>query len=262
MLRVLIADPNPDFRRILLPLLEQEKTVEIVGISSDGRETLHMIRTLHPDIVLLELIQPLLDGIGILRRLAEEKSSPPVIVLTGFVNEWVVAECAALGAAYFMPKPCDTAELIERLRRYGKKGTPAVLKSGVPAGRSLSAQTIRLPAEDYSGAVTDLLHELGVPAHIKGYACLREAILHAIRDADAIGAVTKVLYPAVAKKLSTTASCVERVIRHAVEVAWDRGDEEQLQKLFGSSVSARTGKPTNREFIAILAEHTLRRMER
>ena len=222
-IRVLIADPNEDFQLLMKSLLSQEGDMEAAGTSSDGSDALAKIEALHPDVVLLELVQPRLDGLGVLRKLAEKDSAPPVVVLTGFVNAHVVAECAELGAAYFLSKPCDTPEA---------KADNASLES----------------------VVTDIIHEIGVPAHIKGYQYLREAIILTINDMDAINAVTKVLYPEVAKKFSTTPSRVERAIRHAIEVAWDRGDVETLQKFFGYTVSGIKGKPTNSEFIAMIAD--------
>ena len=252
-LRVLIADPDEDFQHLVTDLIRQEGDMETAGTASDGLDTLAKIDTLHPDVVLLELVQPRLDGLGVLRRLSERDAHPPVLVLTGFVNATVVAECADLGAAYFLSKPCDTAALLSRLRQCaqtGKKPAPLV------GSRSASASPAAEPRQDSSleSVVTDIIHEIGVPAHIKGYQYLREAIILTINDMDAINAVTKVLYPEVAKKFSTTPSRVERAIRHAIEVAWDRGDVETLQKFFGYTVSGIKGKPTNSEFIAMIAD--------
>ncbi len=252
-IRVLIADPNEDFQQLMKNLLSQEPDMEAAGATSDGSDALAKIEALHPDVVLLELVQPRLDGMGVLRKLSEKESAPPVLVLTGFVNAHVVAECANLGAAYFMSKPCDTAELMQRLRQSaqtGKKPLP------VAAGRVSTAAPEPKAADNASleSVVTDIIHEIGVPAHIKGYQYLREAIILTINDMDAINAVTKVLYPEVAKKFSTTPSRVERAIRHAIEVAWDRGDVETLQKFFGYTVSGIKGKPTNSEFIAMIAD--------
>ncbi len=251
-IRVLIADPNEDFQLLMKNLLSHEADMEAVGTSSDGSDALAKIEALHPDVVLLELVQPRLDGLGVLRKLSEKESAPPVLVLTGFVNAHVVAECANLGAAYFMSKPCDTVELMQRLRQSaqtGRKPLP-VTGSRTPA----AAPETKTDNASLESVVTDIIHEIGVPAHIKGYQYLREAIILTINDMDAINAVTKVLYPEVAKKFSTTPSRVERAIRHAIEVAWDRGDVETLQKFFGYTVSGIKGKPTNSEFIAMIAD--------
>ena len=252
-IRVLIADPNEDFQLLMKNLLSHEADMEAAGTSSDGSDALAKIEALHPDVVLLELVQPRLDGMGVLRKLAEKESAPPVLVLTGFVNAHVVAECANLGAAYFMSKPCDTAELMQRLRQSAQTGRKPLPVAG---SRSPAAAAPETKPDNISleSVVTDIIHETGVPAHIKGYQYLREAIILTINDMDAINAVTKLLYPDVAKKFSTTPSRVERAIRHAIEVAWDRGDVETLQKFFGYTVSGIKGKPTNSEFIAMIAD--------
>ena len=254
-LRVLIADPNREFQQMMAALLSRERDMEAADVSSDGLETLAKVKALRPDVVLLDLVQPRLDGLGVLRRLAAQENAPPVLVLTGFVNSHVITECSELGAAYFMPKPCDTGELIARLRKCTET------KKKPPDGQASAARTemkyMNFPLES---AVTELIHEIGVPAHIKGYQYLREAILFTLRSAEASAGITKVLYPEVAKRFSTTPTCVERAMRRAIEVAWDRGDEEIRQKIFRGTVSANKGKPTNSEFIAMIAEHISRQI--
>ena len=244
-IRVLIADPNEDTHQLVRSAAARENDIAIIGCVSDGMEALKCIREQKPDVVLLELVLPRLDGLGVLRKLSEEEHGA-VLVLSGFVSAPVIAEAAELGAAYFMSKPCDMAELVQRIRQFGKKG----------AGASIRSAAAPLPCEpSLEAVVTDIIHEIGVPAHIKGYQYLREAIILTIEDMDAINAVTKILYPEVARKFSTTPSRVERAIRHAIEVAWDRGDVETLQRFFGYTVSGIKGKPTNSEFIAMIADH-------
>ena len=246
-IRVLIADPNEDLRLLLKDTLEAEEDMEVAATAADGAEALRLIAEERPDVVLLELVLPKLDGFGVLRKLSETPNAPAVLVLTGFVNARVMAESAELGAAYFMSKPCEPSDLTIRIRqltRAAKK--PTLVRSAEPGVRAES----NLETE-----VTEIIHEIGVPAHIKGYQYLREAIILTINDMDAINAVTKILYPEVAKKFSTTPSRVERAIRHAIEVAWDRGDVETLQRFFGYTVSGIRGKPTNSEFIAMIADH-------
>lgn len=257
-LRVLIADPNREFQQMMTEQLSRERDMEAADTASDGLEALAKIKSLRPDIVLLDLVQPRLDGLGVLRRLAAQESAPPVVVLTGFVNAHVVAECAKFGAAYFLPKPCDTAELIAHLRQCAQK------KDQPPAGHAGQSEPAK-PGGEYMGhplesVVTDIIHEIGVPAHIKGYQYLREGILFTIRDAGSVAGITKVLYPEIARRFSTSPTCVERAMRHAIEVAWDRGDEEARQKIFRGTVSGNRGKPTNGEFIAMIAEHVSRQM--
>ena len=254
-LRVLIADPNREFQQMMTALLSKERDMETADVASDGLEALAKVKTLRPDVVLLDLVQPRLDGLGVLRRLAAQENAPPVLVLTGFVNAHVIAECSELGAAYFMPKPCDTAELIQRLRKCTET------KKKPPDGQSATARPeVKYMNYPLESAVTDLIHEIGVPAHIKGYQYLREAILFTLRDADASAGITKVLYPEIAKRFSTTSTCVERAMRRAIEVAWDRGDEDVRQKLFRGTISGNKGKPTNGEFIAMIAEHVSRQI--
>ena len=259
-LRVLIADPNREFQQMMTALLSKERDMEAADVASDGLEALAKVKTLRPDVVLLDLVQPRLDGLGVLRRLAAQENAPPVLVLTGFVNAHIIAECSELGAAYFMPKPCDTAELIQRLRKCTET------KKKPPDGQNVSGQSLNTwPGDKYmsyplESAVTDLLHEIGIPAHIKGYQYLREAILFTLRDGDAVTGITKVLYPEIAKRFSTTSTCVERAMRRAIEVAWDRGDEEVRQKIFRGTISGNKGKPTNGEFIAMIAEHVSRQI--
>jgi two-component system response regulator (stage 0 sporulation protein A) len=206
----------------------------------------------------MDLILSGLDGLAVLEKLAAlpDGDRPAVIIISGFSSEHTLAEASNLGASYFMQKPCDIPALLARIRTVSGKSRPA----GIAAGGG-----IRPPVrqeQSLESLVTEIIHEIGVPAHIKGYQYLREAIILAINDMDIINAVTKVLYPTVAKKYSTTPSRVERAIRHAIEVAWDRGDLETLQKFFGYTVSNIKGKPTNSEFIAMIADRlSLQRRE-
>ena len=250
-IRVLIADPNEDYRLMMSEILSEEEDISVVGCAGDGLETLAMLEETEADLLLLELVLPKLDGLGVLRKTSELSRSPAVLVLTGFVNSHVVTESAELGASYFISKPCDTDELLARIRQFGVTRTAGPR----PVGKSASTEMENRGEASLEGVVTDIIHEIGVPAHIKGYQYLREAIILTIHDMDMINAVTKVLYPEVAHKFGTTPSRVERAIRHAIEVAWDRGDVETLQKFFGYTVSGIKGKPTNSEFIAMIADN-------
>ena len=246
-IRVLIADSSEDYRLLLSDSLNLEPDIEVVGTAGDGVEALELCADRRPDVMLLDLVLPKLDGLGVMSRLSEQSSDVAVLVVSAFYNERLVARCAELGAHYFIPKPCDTSALISRIRQSAEAAHP-VIRSIVPV-TAPSRQSQQLEA-----VVTEVIHEIGVPAPIKGYQYLREAIILTINDMDIINAVTKSLYPAVAKKFSTTPSRVERAIRHAIEVAWDRGDIETLQKFFGYTVSNIKGKPTNSEFIAMIAD--------
>lgn len=249
--RILIADANPDFCKLLTEMVNAEDDMEIIGTAMDGYEALTMMAEQRPDMLLLELVLPKLDGLEVLRRLPETGASAHIIVLSGFFNGKVVADCSTHGADYFMPKPCDIPALLGRIRELCGKEDTAAPAAGFDCRPSAAEnqQDINLEA-----VVTDIIHEIGVPAHIKGYQYLREAIILTINNMEMINAVTKVLYPEVARKFGTTPSRVERAIRHAIEVAWDRGDIETLQKFFGYTVSNIKGKPTNSEFIAMIAD--------
>lgn len=244
-IRVLAADGNEEFRRALLSELEREEDMECVGDCADGNCALELCTREEPDVVVTELVLSKLDGLSLMQRLRDLPKPPAVLVVTGFVTARVVQETAEAGAAYFLSKPCDLSELLLRIRQFGHSVRPADHRT-VTSGREDTELEER---------ITDIIHEIGVPAHIKGYQYLREAILLTVEDMDIINAVTKVLYPEVARRYGTTPSRVERAIRHAIEVAWDRGDVETLQRFFGYTVSGIKGKPTNSEFIAMIADH-------
>ena len=258
-IRILLADPNADFCKMMTDLLDRERDMEVIGVTGDGLEALELIQRQEPDVILLDLVLSRLDGLSLLRRLRREGSAGHVIVLSGFVNSKVVMDCASLGADYFIPKPCDSAVVLSHIRQSVGRGGEEPGYEGIDCGTIFNRA---VSGPDLESMVTDVIHEIGVPAHIKGYQYLREAIILTINDMEMINAVTKVLYPEVAKKFDTTPSRVERAIRHAIEVAWDRGDIEVLQKYFGYTVSNIKGKPTNSEFIAMIADNlTLKRKQ-
>ena len=239
--RVLVADVDEDFRRLLGEILDQENCLECVGGTDNGAEALALAAELEPDVLILDLALLELDGIEVLRRLPEACAKTRAVVVSSLYRGEIIGQCSALGAAYFIPEPCDVGLLLERVRQISSfKPEPIFAPAHVDA--------------NLEALVTDMIHEIGVPAHIKGYQYLREAIMLAVDDMDIINSVTKVLYPTVAKEFNTTPSRVERAIRHAIEVAWDRGDIEVLQKFFGYTVSNIKGKPTNSEFIAMIAD--------
>ena len=256
-IRLLLADPGEDFRAMLADVINGEEDMQVVGSAGDGQEALALAASLHPDVLITDLVLTRLDGLGLLSALSEREDAPAALVLSGFFNDRVVSACSELGVYYFMPKPCDIPALLSRIRQAAADRSGAA----APAQGVTIAPAAREPSLE--AAVTEIIHEIGVPAHIKGYQYLREAIILTVKDMDSINAVTKVLYPAVAKKFATTPSRVERAIRHAIEVAWDRGDLEVLQKYFGYTVSNIKGKPTNSECIAMIADSlTLRRKDK
>ena len=242
-MRILIADSSEEFGCHLKNTLQQTDRYEIVGVACDGEQTLRLLAELQPEMLVLDLMLPKRDGISVLKAAAGMNRRPLTLVTTGFATDYVAALAAGLGAQYLMLKPCDMSALVERLDE---------MRSSEAVKRPMLVK--RQPERSIETMVTGIIHEIGVPAHIKGYQYLREAIMIAVNDMDVINAITKVLYPQVAKTFSTTPSRVERAIRHAIEVAWDRGDLDTLQRFFGYTVSNTKGKPTNSEFIALIAD--------
>ena len=236
--KILLADADEEFRILLADVISGEADMEVVGSVGDGEEALKLVCGGGADVLVMDLVLGGIDGLELLRQIGELSGRrPTILVVSGFTRGNVVNQAAALGADFFMTKPCRMDSITERIRLLRVGGLEAA-----PSRQSLET------------LVTAIIHEIGVPAHIKGYQYLREAILIAVEDMDVINAVTKVLYPEVAKRFGTTASRVERAIRHAIEVAWDRGDLETLQRYFGYTVNSAKGKPTNSEFIAMIAD--------
>ncbi len=257
---VLIADDNNDFTTTLSNYLQKEEQIEVVGIARDGNEAVEMALNLEPDILLLDIIMPHLDGLGVLEKIYETEMGkrPLCIILSAVGQDKITQKAIALGAQYYIVKPFDINVLIKRMKEL-KNYQPGQFKGGL-ISREIKAQYIDISPEkkknqeNLEALVTNVIHEVGVPAHIKGYQYLREAIMMVIKDTDVINQITKQLYPNIAGKYNTTPSRVERAIRHAIEVAWGRGEQETVENIFGYTVSASKGKPTNSEFIAMIAD--------
>ena len=257
---VLIADDNPDFAMTLVSYLEKEEDMEVIGIAKDGKEACDMIMNTQPDVVLLDVIMPYLDGLGVLEKIGSSNMSkkPLCIMLSAVGQAKITQQAINLGAEYYVVKPFDIELLIKRIRdiRYFE---PQGSQNNLEA-REIKAPYIEISdnnkkdGENLEALVTNVIHELGVPAHIKGYQYLREAIMMVINDIDIINQITKQLYPEIAIKFKTTPSRVERAIRHAIEVAWSRGEQSAVERIFGYTISAAKGKPTNSEFIAMIAD--------
>ena len=240
--KIVLADASEEFRRMLADLMDREPDLSVVGQTGNGEELLELISRHRPDVVVMDVVLAGLDGTEVLAALGENR--PRILVVTAFLGPDLSQELSACGVNYCMIKPCRLQSVIERARKLATTADPDEVEAVEEESK----------ARDLERQITAIIHEIGVPAHIKGYQYLREAISLSVADMEVINAVTKVLYPAVAKKFGTTASRVERAIRHAIEVAWDRGDLETLQKYFGYTVSNAKGKPTNREFIAMIAD--------
>ncbi|MDO4846068.1 MAG: sporulation transcription factor Spo0A [Oscillospiraceae bacterium] len=239
--RILIADSSREFCEKLRDMIRQTTGLEVVAIAQDGASATTLLEQLQPDLLVLDLMLPVRDGFSVLEIAAQMEKLPTTLALSSFMTQYVSYMAERLGIQYFLAKPCSEELVCKRLAEIAQ----------MP---SASDQKEEPRSADLETMVTSVIHEIGVPAHIKGYQYLREAIMIAIKDMDVINAITKVLYPQVAKTFSTTPSRVERAIRHAIEVAWDRGDLETLQCFFGYTVSNTKGKPTNSEFIALIAD--------
>lgn len=244
--RILVADDNRDFCQLLTEVVQAEKDLELVGVAHNGLEVLDLVERAHPDVVVLDIIMPHLDGVGVLERLGsqERETRPKVIILTAFGQEAITQRVVELGADYYILKPFDLDVLIQRIRQLGEQ----------PGARPQMNQREKRAQTNLEAEVTNIIHELGIPAHIKGYLYLREAILLVTERVELLGGVTKELYPTVAQKYQTTPSRVERAIRHAIEVAWSRGNIDAIHRFFGYTVDYERGKPTNSEFIAMVAD--------
>lgn len=242
-IKVLIADDNREFCELLKEFISHQDDFVLSGIANNGLEALEIIQQQAPDVMVLDIIMPHLDGIGVLEKLSSGTAAykPKVIMLTAFGQESITQRAVELGADYFILKPFDFSVLANRIRQ---------LADGVAVSQYISTTKPR----NLDVAVTNIIHEMGVPAHIKGYHYLREAILCVINEVNLLGAVTKELYPMIAQKYQTTPSRVERAIRHAIELAWDRGNIEMMTKFFGYTINLERGKPTNSEFIAMVAD--------
>lgn len=250
-IRVLLADDNKDFVDILRDYFDRQEDIEVVGAAYNGLEALDMITNITPDLVILDIIMPHLDGIGVLEKLATKDyiNRPKTIMLTAFGQESMTQRAVDLGADYFILKPFDLETLTNRIRQLFND---AAVSKPVPAIIGYQEPLVRSRNLDLE--VTNIIHQMGVPAHVKGYQYLRDAILLVVKEVSLLGAVTKELYPSIAIKYQTTSSRVERAIRHAIELAWDRGNVEMMNKFFGYTINIERGKPTNSEFIAMVAD--------
>ena len=239
---VFIADGTEEFCGALSNALSRAEGFQVIGTACDGEQAIRLIQEKRPDVLVLDMMMSKKDGIGILKSISGMDKKPITLATSGFITDYVAATAAGLGVRYLMLKPCDISAIVERLEEFRGGENQRIIPIRRPDKNSIETM------------VTGIIHEIGVPAHIKGYQYLREAIIIAVDDMDVINAITKVLYPQVAKTFQTTPSRVERAIRHAIEVAWDRGDLDTLQRFFGYTVSNTKGKPTNSEFIALIAD--------
>ena len=257
---ILISDDNQEFAQTLANYIHEQEDMEVIGIAKDGEEAVEMIANITPDVVLLDVIMPHLDGIGVLEKISMMKCNkkPICIMLSAVGQDKITQKAITLGAEYYVVKPFDIELLIKRIREI-KFYKPEPVRNNFIAKDNNKLYIDVDPTkvgtdQNIEALVTNLIHEVGVPAHIKGYQYLREAIIMVINDIEVINQITKSLYPQIADRFNTTPSRVERAIRHAIEVAWGRGDQKTVEKIFGYTISAAKGKPTNSEFIAMIAD--------
>lgn len=260
---VVIVDDNPMILNTLDEVISSEAGLSVIGRADNGKDAIDMIKDTQPDVVLLDLVMPQMDGITVVENIKKKTSmlkNPSFIILSAVGGEQMTEEAFQAGANYFLMKPFDKDILVNKIRRIGKrpvrpvpgKVLEAPLKAATPEEAAMNREEYM--KEHLETDITKMLHELGIPAHIKGYQYLRDAISMVVRDREMMEAVTKILYPEIAKKNYTSSSRVERAIRHAIEVAWGRGSLEVIDELFGYTISTGKGKPTNSEFIALIAD--------
>ncbi|HZG85139.1 sporulation transcription factor Spo0A [Paenibacillus sp.] len=268
-IEVLLADDNREFANLLSEYIGEQDDLEVVGVAYNGEEVMEIIedKGIVPDVLILDIIMPHLDGLGVLERLRELnlEPAPKIVMLTAFGQENITQKAVQLGASYYILKPFDMDVLVNRIRQLASGPVPAGgsmngagsmngLGSQMRKRQTSLVQTKPQGKPNLDASITNIIHEVGVPAHIKGYQYLRDAITMVYNNIELLSAVTKTLYPAIAEKYRTTPSRVERAIRHAIEVAWTRGNIDSISHLFGYTINISKAKPTNSEFIAMVAD--------
>ena len=253
-LNVAIADDNEKMVEVLSKIIDQDEDLKLVGKAHNGEEICNIIKEKQPDVVVLDIIMPKVDGLSVMERFSHDenlKKVPSFIVVSAVGQERITEDAFDLGADYFMLKPFDNKMLLNRIKHIRRAGERRVREMNRPRQKE---EENTYNSGNLETDVTDIIHEIGVPAHIKGYHYLRTAILSAIENQSLLDSVTKMLYPTVAKTYETTSSRVERAIRHAIEIAWDRGNMEVINSFFGYTINNYKGKPTNSEFIALITD--------
>ena len=255
-LNVAIADDNEIMVELLEEIIAGDEDLQLVGTAKDGQEAYELIRKKQPDVMLLDIVMPKMDGLSLLERMRNDKTIkkyPRFIIISAVGQDRITEDAFNLGVDYYIMKPFDSDIVINRIKNTRK---PALRNQSNDSKhvRAYEKQQTDTEERDLESDVTNIIHEIGVPAHIKGYQYLREAIIMSVNDIDMLNSITKILYPTIAKKYQTTPSRVERAIRHAIEVAWSRGKMDTIDELFGYTINNGKGKPTNSEFIALIAD--------
>lgn len=250
---VLVADDNKELSDELCGHIRTQPDMTLAAVANDGDEAYKLILETRPDVVILDLVMPKLDGIGVLKKLnATPLPKRPKIIIYSVSSVAInMAASVSPSVDYCLLKP----QPLDRVCEAARDIAAAVNISAMPISAKISAaQESRKEPADLETVVTDFIHELGVPAHIKGYQYIRSAIMMVVENMDLLNFITKQLYPEIAKAYNTTASRVERAIRHSIEVAWSRGKPEVMNEIFGYTIHTGKGKPTNSEFIAMVAD--------
>lgn len=252
-LNIAIADDNERMVRLLDHIVSSDEELQVVGKAANGEELMEVIQEKKPDVVLLDIIMPKLDGLAVMDRVNRDPGikKPAFIVISAVSQEKTTEDAFEVGADYYILKPFDNDMVLQQIKR-----TKARQERSQSRARKINAYESRKEymERNLETDVTNIIHEVGVPAHIKGYQYLRDAIIMSVTDVEMLNSITKILYPTIAKRHQTTPSRVERAIRHAIEVAWSRGKMDTIDALFGYTVSNGKGKPTNSEFIAMIAD--------
>ena len=246
-IKIMVVDDNREFVKLLNMYINSQKDMIALDPLYDGTNVVSAIKQSKPDILLLDVVMPEKDGLTVLEELSDEVGieKPVTVIMSAIGQEKVTQKAISLGATYYVVKPFDMITLIDRVRDLLKEKDEVKNEYMVAYGNKGLPLEVR---------VTQMIHDVGVPAHIKGDQYIREAIMLAVNDEDIINSITKTLYPTLSERFSTTSSRVERAIRHAIEVAWNRGQIEMHEKIFGYTVNSNKGKPTNSEFIAMIAD--------
>lgn len=253
-INVAVVDDNDKILDNICDILSGDGEINVIGKAHNGEEAYDLIKKNSPDVVVLDLIMPKMDGLSLMNKIHNDGSMikhPFFIITSAISNESVIQDAFGFGAGYYMLKPFEMDMIVDRVKSAKNS------KKRIPENKKFVAaheDKQKFMERNIESDVTAIIHDVGVPAHIKGYQYLREAIIMSVNDTEMLNSITKILYPTIAKKFQTTSSRVERAIRHAIEVAWNRGRMDTIDELFGYTINAEKGKPTNSEFIALIAD--------
>lgn len=252
-IKILIADDNPQVKLTISNYIKDQEDIEVIGQASDGHETMKMVRELSPDILILDVILPYLDGIEVLEQINTLQNKPKCIMLSAVGQEQIIQRSMKLGAEYYIVKPFEIDLLVKRIRELKENKNKINTELISYSKREILSQ-INSRSKSVENLVCEVVHEIGIPVHVKGYKFVREAIHIVLKDSSSLEQITKVLYPKIARKFRTTTPRVERAIRHSIEMAWEKGNAEFKEEIFGNTIYENKKKPTNSEFIAMIVD--------